>query len=141
MSEINHKGKTARNKANYLAAKQAFNNKDLNKCLQFYSTDHEVKSAQGGKGRHVIQHFFETMHDTWDELKINVEHVVAEDNWVMGRSIATATHSKPVMGIAPTNKQIIASFWDLHHFDDEGVIVETWNLIDNSAIMKQIGLL
>ena len=130
-----------RNKANYLAAKTAFNEKNISKCIQFYSTNHIVRSMPAEKGRHIIQQFFENMHNMWGELKITVEHVVAEDNQVMGRSIATATHDRTVMGAAATNKQIVAPFWDLHLFDEEGLIIETWNLIDNAAIMKQIGLL
>jgi predicted ester cyclase len=133
--------KAKRNKENYLKAKEAFNKKELERCLSYYSEDHEMKSTPGEKGRHVIQKFFEGMHAAWGELSISVEHVVAEDNWVMGRSIATATHSKPVMGVAPTNKTIRASFWDLHFFNEEGKITESWNLIDNAAILKQIGLL
>ena len=93
------------------------------------------------KGRHVIQNFFENMHNMWGGLKIVVEHAVAEGDWVMGRSIATAIHDKTVLGVPATNKQIVASFWDLHLFDEDGLIIETWNLIDNAAIMKEIGLL
>jgi predicted ester cyclase len=138
---MNETSKTARNKANFLAAKEAFNKKDIHKCLQYYSPDHEVKSGSGEKGRHVIQSFFESMHAMWGDITISVEQVVAEDNWVMSRSIASATHSKTVMGVPPTNRQIKASFWDLHLFNDEGVIIQTWNLIDNAAIMKQLDLL
>ncbi|QEC40850.1 ester cyclase [Pseudobacter ginsenosidimutans] len=141
MNSSSNINKAERNKANYLAAKKAFNEKDIPACLGFYTTDHIVKSMPAEKGRQVIQHFFEQLHNTWGDLKINVEHVVAEDNWVMGRSIATAIHSQTVMGVAPSNKQITASFWDLHLFNEEGLIAETWNLIDNAAIMKQIGLL
>jgi predicted ester cyclase len=81
------------------------------------------------------------MHQTWTGIQITVENVVAEDNWVMGRSVATATHSKAVLGVPPTNKEIVASFWDLHKFNDDGLIIETWNLMDSLAIMQQIGLL
>jgi predicted ester cyclase len=133
--------KAARNKSNYLKAKETFNNHDLASCLSYYAVDHEMKPVSTGKGREVIQHFFEGMHATWENLKVSVEHVVAEDNWVMGRSIATAVHSKTVLGVAPTNKQITATFWDLHYFNDEGKITQSWNMIDNAAIMKQIGLL
>jgi predicted ester cyclase len=66
---------------------------------------------------------------------------LAEGDWVMGRSVATATHSNVVLGVQPTNKKIAATFWDLHLFNEDGLIVETWNLMDNLAIMKQIGLL
>jgi len=41
----------ARNKANYLKAKEAFNNKRVDECLLFYAPDHEVKSKQSEKGR------------------------------------------------------------------------------------------
>ena len=133
--------KADRNKANYLAAKMAFNEKNISKCVAFYSTNHIIKSMPAEKGRHVIQNFLENMHTMWGELKIVVEHAVAEGDWVMGRSIATAIHDKTVLGVPATNKQIVASFWDLHLFDEDGLIVETWNLIDNAAIMKQIGLL
>lgn len=133
--------KTKRNKENYLKAKEAFNKNKIDECILFYAPNHEVKSKPSAKGREGIQKFLEGLHETWADIQITVEHAVAEDNWVMGRSVATATHSKVVLGVPPTNKIIIAVFWDLHLFDDEGLIVETWNLMDNLAIMQQIGLL
>ena len=140
MESLNKSEVAVRNKANYLKAKEAFNNKRLDECILFYAPDHEVKSKQSEKGRGEIKKFLEGMHQTWEDLQITVEHAVAEDNWVMGRSVATATHSKEVLGIAPTNKKIVATFWDLHLFSNEGLIIETWNLMDSLAIMQQIGL-
>jgi steroid delta-isomerase-like uncharacterized protein len=130
-----------RNKFNYLKAKEAFNNYKMAECIAFYALNHEVKSKQSEKGRASIEAFLEGMHATWSDIQIKVEHVVAEDNWVMGRSVATATHSKTVLGVPPTHKKIKATFWDLHHFDEDGLIKETWNLMDNLAIMQQLGLL
>lgn len=141
MPPLNQLETAARNKTNYLAAKSAFNNKQIDECILFYAPDHQVKSKQSEKGRDGIKNFFEGLHQAWDDIQITVEHVVAEDNWVMGRSVATATHSKVVLGVPPTNKKITATFWDLHRFDEKGLIVETWNLLDNLAIMQQIGLL
>ena len=54
----------------------------------------------------------------------------------MGHCMTIATHSQPVMGVAPTNRRIQATFWDLHRFNAEGQIVETWNLTDSPAIMQ-----
>ena len=132
---------TARNKANYLSAKEAFNNKRVDECILLYAVDHEVKSKQSEKGRDGIRTFLERLHETWPDIQITVEHVVAEDNWVMGRSVATATHSQVVFGVQPTGKKITATFWDLHRFDEGGLIIETWNQMDSLAIMQQIGLL
>lgn len=133
--------KVKRNKENYLKAKEAFNRNDLDECLSFYALDHEVKSKNSVPGRDGIRQFLENIHHAWEDIQIVVEHVVAEDDWVMARSRATATHSKAVLGVAPTNKKIAAEFWDLHRFNDEGLIIETWNLMDNTAIMQQLGLL
>lgn len=141
MDNLNKIEIAARNKANYLKAKEAFNNKRVDECILFYAPDHEVKSKQSEKGRAGIQNFLEGLHQTWTDIQITVEHAVAEDNWVMGRSVATATHSKTVLGVPPTNKQIVAAFWDLHLFNDEGLIIETWNLMDSLAIMQQLGIL
>ena len=130
----------ARNKENYLKAKTAFNDKRVDKCILFYAADHEVRSKPNEKGREVIQKFLEGLHLTWPDIQIAVEHCVAEDDWVMGRSVATATHSQVVLGVPPTGNRVTASFWDLHRFDEDGLIVETWNLMDSLAVMQQIGL-
>ena len=141
MKSLNKIEIAARNKENYLKAKEAFNDKRVDECILFYATDHEVKSKQSEKGRDGIQRFLEGLHQTWPDIQITVEHSVAEDNWVMGRSVATATHTNVVLGIEPTHKKITVTFWDLHLFDENGLIIETWNLMDNLAIMQQIGLL
>ena len=59
----------------------------------------------------------------------------------MGRCVVVATHTTAVFGVQPTHKRIETTFWDLHRFDEEGLIVETWNLMDSVAIMGQLGLL
>ncbi|MDI1284905.1 MAG: ester cyclase [Reyranella sp.] len=130
----------ARNKKNYLAAKQAFNENRIDDCAGFYAPDHQIKSRPAEKGRQEIRKFFETLHATWPGLRIDVEHALAEDDWVMGHSRTTATHSKAVLGVAPTNRRIEKVFWDLHRFDAAGLIVESWNLTDSLAIMQQLGL-
>jgi predicted ester cyclase len=131
----------ARNKDNYLKAKAAFNAKDIAGCMQYYSIDHQIMSRKAEKGRHEIEKFLANMHESWSDVQVIVEHAVAEDDWVMGRSRSIATHSKTVLGIPPTSKLVEATFWDLHRFDEDGLIVETWNLADNLAIMQQLGLM
>ena len=130
-----------RNRSNYLAAKEAFNRKDLDTCVAFYAADHQIRSKPSPKGREHIRAFFAGTHQAWPDIQIVVEHTVAEKDWVMGRSVTTATHTNVVFGVQPTQKRIQTTFWDLHRFDDDGLIVETWNLMDSLAIMGQLGLL
>lgn len=132
---------TARNRANYLNAKEAFNRRDIEGCLRFYAPGHQIRSRPSPPGRQEIQRFFETSIRSWPDLQIVVEHAVAEGDWVMGRSVTTATHTTEVFGVAPTQKRVETTFWDLHHFDDDGLIAETWNLMDSLNLMVQLGLM
>jgi predicted ester cyclase len=141
MDERSKRAIESRNKENYLKAKAAFNQKDMTGCMSYYAPGHQMRSREVGPGRQHIERFLSSMHDSWPDLVILVEHAVAEDHWVMGRCTATAIHSKTVMGVAPTNRQIQSTFWDMHRFDDDGHIVETWNLMDSLAIMQQLGLI
>jgi predicted ester cyclase len=130
----------ARNKANYIAAKAAYNARQLDHCLSFYAPAHQIMSRPAPPGREHIRAFLEGTLAGWPDLHLEVAHVVAEDDWVMGRCVATATHTTAVMVIAPTHKPVVTTFWDLHRFDASGLIVQTWNLIDSLALMQQLGL-
>jgi SnoaL-like polyketide cyclase len=71
----------------------------------------------------------------------NREHAVAENDWVMGRSKSTVTHSKTVLGLPPKVMLVETTFWNLHRFDANRLIIETWNLMDSLAIMQRLGLM
>jgi predicted ester cyclase len=131
----------ARNKANYIAAKAAHNARELDQCLTFYAREHQIMSRPAPPGREQIRAFLEGILAGWPDLRLEVAQVVAEDDWVMGRCVATATHTTAVMGVPPTGKQVVTTFWDLHRFDDAGLIVQTWNLMDSLALLQQLGLL
>jgi predicted SnoaL-like aldol condensation-catalyzing enzyme len=131
----------SRNKQNYLAAKSYFNARDLDACVAHYAPDHKVNAPPGSPPAPPIKLFFEQTIAAWPDIEITVVHAVAEDDWVMGRSVARAAHAVALMGIEPTHKIIETTFWDIHRFNAEGLIVETWNLMDGLAIMRQIGAL
>lgn len=131
----------ARNKQNYLNAKAHFNARDIAACVAHYAPEHKVVVSPGAPPAPPIKLFFEQTIATWPDIEMVVEHAVAEDDWVMGRSVARATHAVPLMGIEPTHKTIETTFWDLHRFNADGLIVETWNLMDGLSIMRQLGAL
>jgi steroid delta-isomerase-like uncharacterized protein len=130
-----------RNKANYLAAKQAYNARDLDTCLGFYTTDHRIMSRAARPGREHIRAFLEGTLAAWPDVRIEVATAVAEDSWVMGRCVVTATHTTTVMGVPATGKEVETTFWDLHRFDEDGLISQTWNLMDSLTILQQLGRL
>ena len=131
---------SARNKESYLRAKAAFNQGDMAGCMGFYAPSHQLRSREVGPGREHIARFLAALREAWPDLVIVVDHAVAEGDWVAGRCTATATHARTVMGVAPSNRQVQATFWDMHRFDADGRIVESWNLLDSLAILQQLGL-
>jgi steroid delta-isomerase-like uncharacterized protein len=130
-----------RNKANYLAAKQAYNARDLDATIAFYAPDHRIMSGAARPGREHIRAFLEGTLAAWPDLRLDVATAVAEDDWVMGRCVVTARHVATVMGVPPTGKEVETTFWDLHRFDEDGLISQTWNLMDSLTIMQQLGRL
>jgi predicted ester cyclase len=131
----------SRNKQNYLNAKVCFNARDIAACVAHYAPDHKINAPSGSPAAPPIKVFFEQTIAAWPDIEISVAHAVAEDDWVMGRSVARATHAVALMGIEPTHKAIETTFWDLHRFNADGLIVETWNLMDALSIMRQLGAL
>ena len=93
------------------------------------------------KGPEHIKIFNETMYKTWPDVKVTVEQIVGEGDWVMARCTATATHTNEVMGVKPTNKKVEITHWVVHHYNKDGLIIESWGMNDNAALMQQLGLL
>jgi predicted ester cyclase len=141
MTDASTLAKAQRNKDAYLQAKAAFNENDIAGCMSFYALDHQIRSRNVGPGREHIEQFLTSMHDSWSELKIVVDHAIAEGDWVAGVCTSTAKHTKPVMGVPATNNEVRTKFWDMHRFNEDGKIAETWNLVDSLAIMQQLGLI
>lgn len=131
----------ARNKATYLKVNAAFNENRLEDASNFFALNYTSNSVKANTGRAGLKEYFETMRNMWLDVKLTVKQLVAEGDYVMALCTATATHTNVIMGIEPTNKKIEASFWDLHHYDKNGVVIEGWNMLDNAALMQQLGLL
>jgi predicted ester cyclase len=127
-----------RNKHNYLGAKAAFNRGDLDACMAFYARDHQIRSADVGSGREHILAFLTGARASWSDLQLIVQRAVAEGEWVMGHCRFKATHSQTVFGVSPTGRAVETEFWDLHRFDEEGLIRETWNISDQALVMRQL---
>ena len=102
----------ARNKGNYLKAKAAFNAKDMAGCMSFYAPDHQIRSRDVGPGREHIEQFLTSMHESWSDLQIIVEHAVAEDDWVMATAQRFATHAKAAMALHRPTAGSRRPVWD-----------------------------
>jgi len=96
-------------------------------ALEAYVADEELK-------QHVV--FFEQAFPLY---ALVAEDFIAQDNKVAVRARFQGTHAGNLMGIAPTMKAVDVPFIIIYRIAD-GRIAEHWMSIDQSEVLKQIGV-
>ncbi|MDJ0755080.1 MAG: ester cyclase [Ardenticatenaceae bacterium] len=74
---------------------------------------------------------------SFPDLRVNLHHLVAEEDIVAVRATWRGTHSATFMGVPPTGRIIEftgAVFWRV----DAGQLAERWPFIDRAAILEQL---
>jgi predicted ester cyclase len=72
------------------------------------------------------------------DVKITIEDVFAEDNYVIFRSTMRGTHRGVFQGIEPTGKTITVTLIDIIRVE-HGKFVEHWGGPDLFDLLKQLG--
>jgi steroid delta-isomerase-like uncharacterized protein len=72
------------------------------------------------------------------DLRMTVDFLFGEGEWVVARWTATGTHAGPWGGVEPTGRPIVFSAVNVVRFDD-GKVVEIWNHRDDLGLMEQLG--
>ena len=86
------------------------------------------------------QQVFTQMFTAFPDLRVSIQHQVAEGDLVMTHKCFTGTHQGSFMGMAPTNKEITFAVIDILRVVD-GKIVEHWAIQDRLGLMQQLGAL
>ena len=101
------------------------------------AVDHDPAPNQGMGPEGFISYFTE-LRTAFPDLKIAVDHMVADDDNVAFAYTVTGTHDGPLMGFAPTGRKISARGMQITRFEN-GKQVERWGSSDQLGIMQQIG--
>ncbi|WP_158795557.1 ester cyclase [Pedobacter sp. L105] len=99
--------------------------------------EHDPAPGQAAGPEGYIQ-FFNMMRTAFPDFKLEVEHLVADEECVAFAYTATGTHQGDFMGIPATNRAIKARGLQISRFE-EGKMVERWGSSDELGILKQIG--
>jgi steroid delta-isomerase-like uncharacterized protein len=90
-------------------------------------------------GREGVKQLATMMRSAFPDLKATIEDAVAEDDKVVMRWTCTGTHSGgEFMGVPPTGKKVSIEVIDIIRIAD-GKFAEHWGLMDNTALMQQLG--
>jgi predicted ester cyclase len=78
--------------------------------------------------------------EAFPDYRVEIEALVAEDELVVSRFVATGTHRGGLMGMPPTEKSFTVSGTDVHRVVD-GLVVESWLADDLPRILTEVGVM
>ncbi|SRX52692.1 hypothetical protein AEQU1_00559 [Aequorivita sp. CIP111184] len=99
--------------------------------------DHDPAEIQG-KGAQGFIDFFSMMRKAFPDFKVDVKHMVTDEENVSFAYTASGTHKGNFMGISPTGKSFQVRGMQISRFED-GKLIERWGSTDELGILKQLG--
>lgn len=93
-----------------------------------------------GPGADGVKHFVLSLRSAFPDLHFTVERMVATDDMVVTRWLATGTHQGDFLGAPATGRRMSTSGMTMHRIEN-GIIVEGWNNWDSLNLLSQIGVL
>ena len=113
------------------------NLEDIRKYVADNLMDHDPAPDQGPGAQGLID-FFTQFRSAFPDLKVEVEHLVTDEDNVALAYTVTGTHKGEMMGIPATGKKIKARGVQIGRFE-QGKLVERWGSSDQLGILKQVG--
>lgn len=86
----------------------------------------------------VIQ-YFRMLLTAFPDLRMAPEDVIASGDKAVARALVTGTHKGPFAGIPATGKRVEVKLIDIIRFGDDGKAREHWGVVDQFAMMQQLG--
>lgn len=83
--------------------------------------------------------FHSAYRSAFPDVKIAIDHMVAEGNTVAARWSGTATHSGDGLGMPATGRQVRLSGMTFARVEN-GKLVEGWNIFDQLGMFQQLGV-
>lgn len=120
---------------------EAFVKKNFSILQQVVDSDfvnHGIPGAQKGPEglKQVIQQFLNAFPD----MKINIEHIIAEGDLVATRGYWTGIQNGEFMGMPPTGKPVTVQYSDFWKLSN-GKCNENWVQMDMVGMMQQLGMM
>jgi steroid delta-isomerase-like uncharacterized protein len=86
----------------------------------------------------VVQ-YFQMLLAAFPDLRMNVEDVIASGDKAVARVRVYGTHKGEFMGMPATGKSASVNLIDITRFGDDGLAREHWGVVDQLALMQQLG--
>lgn len=90
-------------------------------------------------GTEALKSFLGGYHAAFPDLRMAIDDLVVADDKAVIFFTLTGTHEGPLMGIPPTGKEMCVHGVVRSRLED-GRIVEEWEILDQLAILTQLGV-
>jgi predicted ester cyclase len=91
-----------------------------------------------GKTRESFEKSLAALFSGFPDLHVNIEHILAENNFVLVFLNFSGTQKGQFERMPPTNKPVKIRSADLYRIEN-GKIIEHWDVVDSLDLLKQTG--
>jgi steroid delta-isomerase-like uncharacterized protein len=88
----------------------------------------------------VVQ-YFRMMLAAFPDMRMDVKDLIASGDKAVARLRVSGTHKGAFMGIPATGKSVSVNLIDITRFGDDGLAREHWGVVDQLALMQQLGVI
>ena len=99
---------------------------------------HHLNDPRLPPGREAIKLLGRAVFAAFPDVKANIDDLLADDEKVIERTTASATHKGEFNGVPASGRKVNWTEVHIYRFEN-GKIAEQWSEIDFLAIMMQIG--
>ena len=99
---------------------------------------HDLRPTQALPGPEGQKKIADDFRAAFPDLRVKVDLVVGEEDFVVGRWTASGTHLGPWGSLEPTGRRATFSAVNIYRFEN-GKVAEIWNHRDDFGLTEQIG--
>ena len=85
--------------------------------------------------------YFQMLVSAFPDFRMEVQDVIASGEKAVARVRVTGTQRGAFMGIPATGKSAAVDLIDITRFGDDGLAREHWGVVDQLAMMQQLGVI
>jgi steroid delta-isomerase-like uncharacterized protein len=102
-------------------------------------TRHDLRATEALPGPEGQKKIAAEFRAAFPDLQFDVELLIADGDYVVGRWTASGTNLGPWGSLQPTGRRVTFSAANIFRFED-GKVAELWNHRDDLGLMEQVGV-
>lgn len=120
-----------------------FSRGDLSNLDQYFADDFSYRSTSGEEihGIDEIEKFFSVYSNAFSNMEVIPEQIFVSGNKGVVVYRQKGTHTGEFQGIEPSNNDMDVMGCNIATFDDDGKIVDIYDVIDTLEVMRQLDAL